>query len=240
MTFSERVKALNKSATTGTLLLASVTFLSACSSGGAVSPPAVTTAAQTATSSASNPAPTTTASSPQADPSDMPSSTPDSPVETSSADETSLGSAPSPGPIDDKKAGVPLTLADFFSSSSGWDENRYDVADAKNVSGIAAVVRTFDKDRPEMLELRLANSFERLKFTVGQANDSESSEHILVVQVLGNGSQLDVKRIPFNTTETLTLAVSKVNAVQFRFYLDNESGARGGTATAVISGITVE
>lgn len=139
-----------------------------------------------------------------------------------------------------EKAGSPLSLADFFRPTSNWSENRFDVADKAEVSGISSEVNSFYEDGAPTLELRLANNFTNLSFNVGQANSSESSEQTLVVKVLGNGKQLDVHRVPFNTIQEVSVSIKGVNAVKVRMYLDPENRATSDSVLAVISDVTAE
>ncbi len=117
-------------------------------------------------------------------------------------------------------------------------ESRFEVADKADVLGISTQVTTTSENQPERLELRLANNFDRLNFTVGQANDSGSSSRTMVVQVLGNNKQLDVQRVPFNTLQPISVPVTDVNAVIMNFYLEQGDSYDG--VNAVISDITVE
>lgn len=133
-----------------------------------------------------------------------------------------------------------MSLADFFRPTSNWSENRFDVADKAGVSGISSEVNTFNEDGAETLELRLANNFTNLSFDVGQANSSDSSEQTLVVKVLGNGKQLDVHRVPFNTVQKVSVAIKGVNAVKVKLYMDSENRASSDSVLAVISDVTAE
>jgi hypothetical protein len=75
---------------------------------------------------------------------------------------------------------------------------------------------------------------------VGQANNSESSEQTLVVKVLGNGKQLDVHRVPFNTVQKVSVSIKGVNAVKVKLYLDPENRTSSDSVLAVISDVTAE
>lgn len=62
--------------------------------------------------------------------------------------------------------------------------------------------------------MRLANKFDRVKFSVGQSNDSTSSKYTLIVAVTANGKQLDVRNIPFNRVQDFSVGVDGVNALE--------------------------
>lgn len=179
-----------------------------------------------------------------------------SPSQTSAATE-SAGSKASPGSqsssgassaadnkpaetVATEKAGSPLSLADFFRPTREWTENRFDVADKSDVSGMSAEVSTTSEENAATLELRLANNFNELSFRVGQANNSTSSEQTLIVKVLGNGKQLDVFRVPFNTVQDVSVPIKGVNAVKVRLYLDGEKRREQGSVLAVMSNVTAK
>lgn len=182
--------------------------------------------------------------------------TSDATEETSAA--TSSDASPTPGPVtststssatptpdDDAEGPQPgdegrrLRLADFFEPSSSWEEERYDVADQKAVPGIAARVEGCYNSYQE-LELRLANNFDELRFSVAQANDSRQSDQSVSVEVIANNSQAEIRSVPFNEVQTFTVPVSGVNALKIRFSLDDRVEDCGGSVIAVVSDITVD
>lgn len=144
-------------------------------------------------------------------------------------DDTPLGGAsesPSDGPVlGEDRAGEALTLADFFRPSENWEEGRFDVADETDVSGISSEVtecEISDYGPNAVLELRLANNFETLKFSVGQSNSSESSESTLVVRAVGNGEQIDIQQVPFDEVQEFELDVKDVNALRIETFLEED------------------
>jgi hypothetical protein len=175
-------------------------------------------------------------------PSSAAASTSATPSETSPSARTSTPASRSSAPassttVATEKAGSTLSLADFFEPDSSWTENRYDVADKSGVSGIAAPI---DSYRLQTLELRLANNFSNLTFNVGQANDSKSSDKMLVVRVVGNGKQLDVRKVPFNVIQEISVATEMVNAVKIEVSLENTDSRDSKTVSAVISDVTLD
>lgn len=153
---------------------------------------------------------------------------PEQATPSETADDIPLGGS-SPSPTDsavlgEDVKGQSLTLSEFFQPGEDWTENRYDVADENNVSGIAGDITECGTgwSGPDRLELRLANNFEQLSFKVGQANQSESSRQTLVVRVVGNGNQIDIQRIPFNEVQDFDIDVEDVNALEIEFSLDEE------------------
>jgi hypothetical protein len=127
----------------------------------------------------------------------------------------------------------PLGLSSFFQPISDWTENRYNVADREEVQGIASVVNwCYPTEHP--LELRLENKFQSLQFEVGQANTSEGSSQILIVDVAANGSQADIRRVAFNEIQNFTIPASGVNAMTIDFYLDNEADNCGDDSVTAI------
>lgn len=131
-----------------------------------------------------------------------------------------------------------MSLSNFFEPESNWTENRFDVADKSGVSGIATTISGYGD--AQMLELRLANNFDTLYFNVGQANDSKSSDKILVVRVVGNGKQLDVRKVPFNTIQEISVPAKNVNALKIELSLDKTPNQDSKSILAVVSDVTLD
>jgi hypothetical protein len=161
-----------------------------------------------------------------------------SPAETS-ATETTATETSAVDDSDDSDEGRKLTLADFHMPSSAWDEERYDIADEKDVQGIAATVQQCGDYSPLELELRLANNFEELTFSVAQANDSRDSDQQLSVEVLANNEQVEIRSVPFNQVQEFTIDVDGVNALKILFYLDDNVDGCGGSVIGVLTDTTV-
>ncbi|MDI2034772.1 hypothetical protein [Paenarthrobacter nitroguajacolicus] len=106
------------------------------------------------------------------------------------------------------------------------------------MSGIATTISSYGN--PETLELRLANNFTTFSFNVGQANDSKSSDKILVVRVVGNGKQLDVRKVPFNTIQEISVPAKGVNALKIEFTLDETPSSDSKSILAVVSDVIVD
>ncbi|MFE4081782.1 hypothetical protein [Paenarthrobacter sp. YIM B13468] len=128
-------------------------------------------------------------------------------------------------------------MADFFEPESSWTENRFDVEDKAGVSGIAAQISTYGQ---QTLELRLGNNFSSLTFNVGQANDSKSSDKILVIRVVGNGKQLDVRKVPFNTVQEISVTTKMVNAVKIEATVEDAESRDSKSVLAVVSDVTLD
>lgn len=120
--------------------------------------------------------------------------------------------------------GVPLGLDGFFRPGENWDEKVYNVADLDSVQGITTSVERCGLDRAQVLELRTQNDFETLSFSVGQANESESSSERLLVEVIGdNGPPLHAARVGWNEIVPFSeLPIDAVGAVKIRVALDDE------------------
>jgi hypothetical protein len=120
-------------------------------------------------------------------------------------------------------AGQRIGLDAFFDPQYGWEESRYDVADRGQVQGVSAFATSCSKPL-QFLEMRLQNKFKQLKFSVGQGNDSESSKYDLVVAVVANGKQVDVRNIPFNAVQDFNISVDGVNALEVTFMRNLPTG----------------
>lgn len=230
----------------GSMLAVAALALSACGepqgagdSSTSATPPTPATATVTVTATPdTSPANTSTSQPSRSNPPT------DAATATDDVDDTPAG-GPSPDAsqgavLGEDRAGDSLTLADFFRPDTNWTENRFDVADEPDVSGIASEVsqcEITDYGPNAVLELRLANNFEKLNFSVGQSNSSESSDSTLVVRVVGNGDQIDIQRVPFDQVQDFDLDVSDVNALQIEAFLDQGSSNacyREGPVTAVV------
>ena len=133
-------------------------------------------------------------------------------------------------------AGEPLTLGDFFEPNRRWTENSFSVADMSDVKGMANDTLSCGEQYEESgLELRLQNKFDTLAFSVAESNGSKKSDQQLVVRVMADNDQLDVKRIAFNEVESFTVPVTDRNAVRIEVNLDDEvDDCSAGSAQAVI------
>jgi hypothetical protein len=163
-------------------------------------------------------------------------------AETSSSTSTSSTSSSPGGPLGTDAAGRKLTLADFFQPDSQWAEKRYDIADKSQVQGIGTTVQYCGTGyAPRELELRLANNFDELTFSVGQANDSRASDQNVTVEVLGNNQQIDIRTVPFNQIQEFRIPVSGVNALKIDLSLDEDvqNCGRTGSVVAVLTDITL-
>jgi hypothetical protein len=160
---------------------------------------------------------------------------------SSSSSSTASTSASPGGPLGTDAAGRKLTLADFFQPDSQWAEKRYDIADKKQVQGIGTTVVQCSSGTPRELELRLANNFDQLSFSVGQANDSPASDQNVSVEVLGNNQQIDIRSVPFNQIQQFTIPVTGVNALKIDLRLDSDvqNCGRTGSVNAVLTDITL-
>ena len=179
----------------------------------------------TASSSTTTAAETTTTSS--------------APTTTSVATTTTAASTSPGGPLTTESAGRPLHLTDFFMPGSEWQEKRYDVADKSQVQGIGTTVASCGSYGARELELRLANNFHELTFTVGQANDSRASDQAVSVEVLANNAQVEIRSVPFNQLQQFTIPVTGVNALKIDLRLDEDVPKCGqtGSVIAVLTGV---
>src|SRR5690242_17360435 len=165
----------------------------------------------------------------------------DTSTSTSTSSSSSTSSSPG-GPLGTDAAGRKLTLADFFQPDSQWSEKRYDIADKSQVQGIGTTVQYCGGGyAPRELELRLANNFDELTFSVGQANDSLASDQNVSVEVVGNNQQIDIRSVPFNQIQEFRIPVSGVNALKIDLSLDEDvqNCGRTGSVVAVLTDITL-
>ena len=182
---------------------------------------------------------------PEATSSPEPSLSPDptSSIESESGEVTPPPTEPEtttgPTVLDPSVVGRELKLADIFKAEGEWTEQRYDVADRPGVFALGAPVQcSYSGVAGTSLELRLANRFSPLKFQVGQANNSASSDGELTVDVIANSTaKRDNRVIPFNKVQDFVVDVGGVGALKVLFSLPCENN-QGSSVVAVVQGIT--
>ncbi|WP_432877410.1 hypothetical protein ACQPYH_28670 [Kribbella sp. CA-245084] len=159
-------------------------------------------------------------------PSGAPSSVePPDPVETT------------PGVLPPEATGKPLQLESFFKYPDGWRDGRYDIADRKQVAGIAGQLQSCGQDNGQTLELRLANNFTRLRFDFAQSNTSESSDQVLQVRIDANGAFRGQRSVKLNQIGTVDVVVSGVNALKLTVSLKESPACGSGSVEAVLANI---
>ncbi|MGY1771888.1 hypothetical protein [Blastococcus sp. SYSU D00813] len=160
---------------------------------------------------------------------------------TTTSSSSAGASSTDDGVLDEEDEGRELGLEDFFNADSQWEERRYDLAAQQDVPGVGSIVQgcgqssTYDRT----LELRLGNNFSELTFSAAQANNSQRSDQNMVVEILANNEQRDIRSVPFNQTQDFTIDVTGVNALVLRLYLDDEVADCRGSVVGVISEATV-
>jgi len=162
--------------------------------------------------------------------------------DTSSFSGAQDSSSLSPPVLASNAIGRSLTLADVFSSTGNWRDDRFDIANRAGLTGIGTEVTNCDENGAVMLELRLAEGFNTLKMNVGQANTSKSSDQVLITEVVANGKQIDSRHVPFNKIQAFQEPISGVNALRILAYLDPTACSASRTSPsvlAVVQGLTV-
>lgn len=147
-----------------------------------------------------------------------------------------------PPVLDEKVTGRDLTMSDFFSAPDAWQDGRYDVAGERGLGGVSGPLsycRT-DQSEHETLELRLANRFKKISMKIGQSDESEQSDAVLNVRLLGNGKYIDSVKVPFNKIDEFTVAVSDVNALKLEIWIGGDKCDDGRAVGAVLSGLRLE
>jgi len=160
---------------------------------------------------------------------------------TTSSSSASASSTEDGGILDEGDEGRQLGLDDFFNADSQWEERRYDVADQQDVPGVGTTVQGCGQSSSydRTLELRLGNNFSELTFSAAQANTSQRSDQNLVVEILTNNEQRDIRSVPFNQVQDFTIDVTGVNALVIRLYLDDEIANCRSAVVGVISEASV-
>lgn len=150
------------------------------------------------------------------------------------------GQTDGPAIITREQAGEDLTLEYIFSHTDEWEESRFDVSARTDIRGLGSPVYCGSDKEYTSLELRLARGFDTLEFAVGQANDSPSSQATLVVEVTGNGTQLDLRRVTFDQIQQFELRITGINAVVLYFEIEERCEYDRDIVIAVIGGLRVQ
>ena len=135
---------------------------------------------------------------------------------TASEDPSASAEATTNGLTPENSKGRELRLSDFQEPpvTSGWQEKRYDVASITNTMGIGTKL---DWQNDDEIELRLANKFQKVTFTAGQANDSRSSDLIVRVAIFADGKEIETVDVPFNDAHAFEVKAANVNALKITF-----------------------
>lgn len=122
------------------------------------------------------------------------------------------------------------------------EDGRFNVAGQRNLAGISGPLRTCRSDQDEhvTLELRLANRFEKITMKIGQSDESEQSDAVLNVKLVGNGKYIDSVKVPFNQIDDFSAPVADVNALKIELWIGGNDCYTGRTVGAVLSGLRLE
>ncbi len=131
-------------------------------------------------------------------------------------------------------SGRTLGLADIFATEGTWKEQRYDISDTRGIFGMAT---TLYCNNSAQLELRLAHNFTKLKFDVGQANDSATADNTVIVDVIEGQTKIDSKPLPFDTVLPFEEDITGANSLKLEFHPDPKCEDK--SVTVVVSGLTV-
>lgn len=149
----------------------------------------------------------------------------------SDASSTESSSTDAPAEVPEAKRGQGLAMTDFFKAPSEWREDRFDIASRKDVKGFGGQLSECYASSASVFELRLGNKFTTLDFKAGQANSSQTSHQLVVVEIVGNGRQIDIQRVPFNRARAFgQVSVKDVNALEIRMYLDDKIDSCGNAS----------
>ena len=132
---------------------------------------------------------------------------------TASEDPSASAEATTNGLTPENSKGRELRLSDFQEPpvTSGWQEKRYDLASITNTMGIGTKL---DWQNDDEIELRLANKFQKVTFTAGQANDAKSSDLIMRVAIFADSKEIETVDVPFNDAHAFEVKAANVNALK--------------------------
>jgi hypothetical protein len=155
----------------------------------------------------------------------------------------SEGASDKPPVLDKNATGRDLTTGDFFRTPDEWRDGRFNVAGKQAVAGVAGPLDDCEEqasDYSPTIELRLANNFSRVSMKIGQSDDSESSDAIVYVNVLGNGKYLDSTQVAFNKIQLLDAPIADVNALKIQVWRGGDRCTTSNSTEAVLTELRVE
>ena len=129
-------------------------------------------------------------------------------------------------------SGKKLTAGDFSDKQGEWKDGNYNVADQSGITGFGVDLRscTVPKDvgftrgssyDPAVLRFNLGKNYSKLKFKVGQRNESKGIDQTVIIRSTDNKEQFgEIKRVGFDEVEEVELNVDGKNVVFLQFYLD--------------------
>lgn len=145
----------------------------------------------------------------------------------------------SPSDTDTSTSGEPPRTGDYlslqhFHMPEGWEEKNYDVANRKQLLGVGTELEHDYLRKVVGLELRPGASYSRLTFETGMAMDSELSLLPMLVRVMTDGKQAELKRVAFGRIQAFDLNIQGVSAVRIRFYFDDIKEYQNASVTPVV------
>lgn len=129
-------------------------------------------------------------------------------------------------------SGKKLTAGDFSDKQGEWKDGNYNVADQSGITGFGVDLRscTVPKDvgfttgssyDPAVLRFNLGKNYSKLKFKVGQRNESKGIDQTVLIRSTDNKKQFgEINRVGFDEVTEVELDVDGKNVVFLQFYLD--------------------
>ena len=100
-----------------------------------------------------------------------------------------------------------------------------------------------DWQNDDEIELRLANKFQKVTFTAGQANDAKSSDLIMRVAIFADSKEIETVDVPFNDAHAFEVKAANVNALKIELIPRPPEGKDSyilGSITAVMFDMRLE
>lgn len=144
-------------------------------------------------------------------------------------------------------SGKKLTAGDFSDKQGEWKDGNYNVADQSGITGFGVDLRSctvpkgvgFAKGTyydPAVLRFNLNRKYTKLKFKVGQQNESKGIDQTVLIRSTDNEKQFgDITRVKFDEIGEVEIDVQKKTVVFLQFYLDEGvKGCGNMPVTAVV------
>ena len=126
-----------------------------------------------------------------------------------------------------------MTAGDFSDKQGEWKDGNYNVADQSGITGFSVDLRGckvpkaagFDQSGPNypaaVLRFNLGHRYTKLKFKVGQQNESKDIGQAVLIRSTDGEKQFgDITRVGFDEVSDVEVDVKDKNVIFLQFYLD--------------------
>ena len=163
------------------------------------------------------------------------------------------GAGPSTTSVGPLPSGKKLTAGDFSDKQGEWKDGNYNVADQSGITGFSVDLKACDVPKgagfgsggyyePAILRFNLGHRYTKLKFKVGQQNESKDIGQAVLIRSTDGEKQFgDITRVGFDEVSDVEVDVKDKNVIFLQFYLDEGVKSCGNDpVTAVVYDAVLE